>query len=1577
MKNKVFKISVILVMILTMTMTNFIFVGANLISYAVDNVATNYKNVEFQAYLKNDTTLSLQVSVKNEGYFNGDIALGEKSNFALKGSESKYVNKMENNTITLNKINSGETAEIDIEIEPVKKEFYDAGFISMENQLSLSGIYRDSSEKNKEVSATRIINYQIPENSTEENIENTSKIITNKIVTINNEEKRVIQIASNKGLKENNYPMAKIETNITLPSIDGKYPQVEVNTDFNNMTSCQWEQKDNEIAITLSNEPNDENKILWKESGAENIIITLIYDKEVDLKDSEIQMNDKITLYNNKELVKTNSLKVSDEEKDAIVQVFLENTETVMYKGKLYAKIDREYESKTVLKTNLANAVENIKVQETASKYQADNFEVGANVYYQSTTINKSQMLDILGENGYITIYNASSEAIATITKDTQDVNGDILINYDGDIAGITIETSSPQKYGTLEFRHKKIIKAINMEEIKKASNIVNSANGSYNQGEIAQNNANIELKETTTEATIQLNKTKLSTAITNENVEMKVTLNSANEKNDLYKNPKMQIELPEEVQEVTINSINKSYDANEFTITKYEVITTSTGRKAIQIELQGEQTNYIGGVAEGIQVVLNTNITLKKEMPSKETEINMTYTNEKGAQQNYQTKTPISILTREGTLVYSSLNYNNAEKTAIVTTDNETLTDKMDTQGEATKATVERTIINNNAQDMEKTVIVGTIDEKSTTAATISNVALSGANTKIYYSSQANVGADSDTWQEEVAEAKSYKIEVDQNAVEVGQVLKASYELNIPENIGFDKELYENTTVFYGYENQRLEKTASMYLATPVGDSQEAIDAYAKVSQVEGVGSVKSVAITGGKVINNETQVYEGQTIKYQVAITNTTGKDIENLKIDVKNKNAYLMDAVPYEMPDSFDEDKITTSYYLEEVEGLTNKTFAIEELKADETKIIEYQAVVNENVEETEAQISVANQQVVTLPNKVLEGSLKLELRHGVPVNYNIQPGTIVSSLLSVKNISDVTKKDIVVEFEIPEGLKLENVEEDENLEIIEHTENYLKCKITSLSQKATKDIIVFLALANNNPTEDMNVNMNYSAMLENNTYVSNEVTAINRVNENIQTNLAITQTANVESGSTIHTGDEITYTFTIENKKDEAVEIEEFKDSVPEAIEIEKAYYTLGNEEIAIEDIDQNIVKLSDIKLEANSKMIIGIMGKTNVDKSATLEINNYATVIAKEEQEIQSNEIRYKLYEEEKKDPVEEEPNESEINTISGTVWVDENKDGTKGMAEERIANVTVKLINMDNEKYIEAKTNETGDYKFENLETGKYMVAFEYDTTKYSATEYRKAGVSESVNSDIITNTITIEGAKKTVGLTDMIEINNSGASNIDAGLVENSVFDLSLNKYVSKVVVLNNAGTKTTEYKDTQLAKIELDAKQIANTTVVIEYTINVTNEGELAGYVSEIVDYKPNDLVFNSEMNKDWYTTTDGNLHTKVLADNRIEPGETKSVTVTLTKKMTESNTGMTNNTAEIAKSTNDALIADIDSVPGNQAKGEDDISTAEVIISVRTGLEIAIGTTVIIVVLGMITYIFFYIRKKRKEV
>ena len=198
-------------------------------------------------------------------------------------------------------------------------------------------------------------------------------------------------------------------------------------------------------------------------------------------------------------------------------------------------------------------------------------------------------------------------------------------------------------------------------------------------------------------------------------------------------------------------------------------------------------------------------------------------------------------------------------------------------------------------------------------------------------------------------------------------------------------------------------------------------------------------------------------------------------------------------------------------------------------------------------------------------------------------------------------------------------------------------------------------------------------------------------------------------------------------------------------------------------------------------------------------------------------------------------------------------------------------------------------------------------------------------------------------------------------------------MFDLKLDKYITKVIIQNKQGTLVKEYNDTNLAKVEIDRKYLSNSTIIIEYSINVTNEGEIAGYVGEITDYIPKDLKFTSEMNKEWYSSTDGNLHNNTLANEKIEPGATKTKTLILTKTMTDNNTGTTINTAEITKCSNLLRVNDTDSTPGNNKQGEDDTSTAEIIISVKTG-GVIIGIVPILILMIIIAVI---IENKRKEV
>lgn len=285
--------------------------------------------------------------------------------------------------------------------------------------------------------------------------------------------------------------------------------------------------------------------------------------------------------------------------------------------------------------------------------------------------------------------------------------------------------------------------------------------------------------------------------------------------------------------------------------------------------------------------------------------------------------------------------------------------------------------------------------------------------------------------------------------------------------------------------------------------------------------------------------------------------------------------------------------------------------------------------------------------------------------------------------------------------------------------------------------------------------------------------------------------------------------------------------------------------------------------------------------------------------------------------------------------------------------------------------YGSTKTDSTGVYRLENVKNGSYYVAFIYDTSAYSVTKYKQSGVDESENSDVIENQML----GKTCATTDVINVTSQNVDGINAGFTSNSVFDLSLKKSVTKITVKNEEGTKEYSYNKEQLAKVEIPAKYLQNTTVDIEYLIEVTNEGEIPGYAGDIVDYKPSDLDFNKDSNSGWSAGKDGNLHNASLSNTSIAPGETKTLTLKLSKKLSSNDgTGTKSNIAEIAAASNEYSASDKDSTPGNKKDKEDDMGKAEVIIGVKTGL-VTITILVVSIVLAILIPTAIIIFKKRK--
>ena len=197
----------------------------------------------------------------------------------------------------------------------------------------------------------------------------------------------------------------------------------------------------------------------------------------------------------------------------------------------------------------------------------------------------------------------------------------------------------------------------------------------------------------------------------------------------------------------------------------------------------------------------------------------------------------------------------------------------------------------------------------------------------------------------------------------------------------------------------------------------------------------------------------------------------------------------------------------------------------------------------------------------------------------------------------------------------------------------------------------------------------------------------------------------------------------------------------------------------------------------------------------------------------------------------------------------------------------------------------------------------------------------------------------------------------------------------MKLDKYIRQVSVSGGGNSIRYTYNDVPLAKVELRSNLLKNSTVVVEYTIKVTNVGDISGYVRSIMDYIPEGYIFDSELNKGWIQEGD-TLYNTSLANDEIAPNEERSVTLILTKTMKDSQVGNYINTAELGETYNSRGVADINSTVGNRQQGENDMSSAELIISISTG-EVVMYVGLTLSLITIIAVGIYFIKKKVLDV
>ena len=191
----------------------------------------------------------------------------------------------------------------------------------------------------------------------------------------------------------------------------------------------------------------------------------------------------------------------------------------------------------------------------------------------------------------------------------------------------------------------------------------------------------------------------------------------------------------------------------------------------------------------------------------------------------------------------------------------------------------------------------------------------------------------------------------------------------------------------------------------------------------------------------------------------------------------------------------------------------------------------------------------------------------------------------------------------------------------------------------------------------------------------------------------------------------------------------------------------------------------------------------------------------------------------------------------------------------------------------------------------------------------------------------------------------------------IDIEKVKVKYFDLALEKIVTEVIIKVDGKTTTTKtghkfgVQPEPVVKNEIKEYVMERGTVKYKYQIKVTNQGEIAGFAEEVKDYIPAGMKFVQSDNPKWKLSSDGKtITTDQLKNTLLKPGESAIVEITLQWINGKDNLGQKQNWAEISEDSdeNHEPIDDIDSIPDNYEKTEDDIDEATVVLSVVTGLK-----------------------------
>ena len=1362
--------------------------------------------------------LYLNIKVK-EGYLVNSSVDIENANFRVIDTEDQ-TNRIQSvsqseNKVVLNQINKEESIILDIPVQVDVGSNFNVNDLNKRAQITLRGTYINN--KGKEVKLEKTIEVNTNIDGTAEN-EIETEILKYVSFNVNGTKGTILQTSITSKLKENKLPVKTNKLEIEIPIINKSEPKTialfaKSSMATNGKTSKvfskeEYKYEDGKVTLEIA---NDDETLSWIKDSNDEIILTCVYDEELVNTNAEINLNAKSTItYYAKEL-KTATAETSIQRNlksqvGEIVNASLDLSKDTIYKGYMLKESEKNTEFVDTINLNIgySELIDAVTLKDEVS-YILNKKEYKSNAIYTYSKVEKENIVEILGEDGYIKVFDENGNQLSTLNKDN------LEIKYENEVSNLKFETSKPIAEGIISIENGREVKPLeyNKEQIEKFESIkVKVSSEIMKSGTViikGEESKEIKLENTSSQAELAISKQNLSTVQTNENVELRVTLKTNDESTSLYKNPKVELEFPSYIKGLNVETVKLLYE-KELNIKEAFLDKNEKGNYIIDIELNGEQSKYNeSGLTDGATLIMNSDILVDELTPKKSENLVLTVENE-NKNEVITVNSEVDFIAPSGIATVNKISEFNMDNDIATSISGKEGIGKIATKSIARTAKVEISATNNYEEQSKNVSILGripfegnkSIKNKENLGSTFTTTLKSPItatgdtpteNIKIYYSengdAEKGTNIDPNVWKdsyEDLKDVKSYLIVMPESYIfEKGASLSFTYNIEIPADLSTNESAFGTFAVY----SSKVVEEAPLH---------EEVNEATKVGVTTGEGLNLETSLSAD--VENGAEVEEYSFIKYTASVKNNAKVSVKDVKVivDVPTGSYYA----------TYDE--TSKQYVIDFATNLRTLELAIDSIPAGETKTVEFvlraPAFVDVNnlpqIEEhyydeegneipkeeidhgndydysnvegfNKFKINIkataegyddeflSNEWENTIIAKKEDEEIKKIINIKASTDYNLEyfkVGSKVIYIVDVLNSQENELNNVIVKSKLPEGMTFKEANKNGKYNSDDRT---ITWNIEKLKAETLLLTVEFDKLPDGEYEKELPIKFTATCDENEETFESNTVTA-----KVASEHLNLSQTSNISDGY-LSANEEITYTITVKNLGVVGATVT-LTDIIPKELSLIKAYYMLDGKEVSVTRKNGNNVNFL-LSLAEGETITVYVKAKA-MEVPENVQVTNKISLSSKDIGEIEGNSITHTLIGKNGTGGSGEHPGGTGDNPggltgeyrLSGTAWVDNNKNGIREEGENLLTGLKVYLLNSNTREILStAITNDNGGYVFLNLTSGNYVVVFEYDTNKYELTTYQINGSDDSVNSDAINMELTLNGVSKKYGATNTI----------------------------------------------------------------------------------------------------------------------------------------------------------------------------------------------------------------------------